>query len=47
MEARILVSPLSRVRPKADPRLSYRVLVVLDRAFSTLLGRPCVLQDEE
>jgi len=32
---------------KLDLTLSHRVLVVLDRAFSTLLGRACVLQDEE
>ena len=34
-------------RSKLDLALSHRVSVVLDRAFSTLLGRACVLQDEE
>jgi len=32
---------------KINSMVSHRVSVVLDRAFSTLLGRACALQDEE
>ena len=31
----------------SNTRILNRSLVVLDRALSTLLGRPCILQDEE
>ena len=40
-------SVLTRGGLKPDLRLPHRVSVVLDRAFSVLLGRACVLQDEK
>lgn len=38
---------IARQASEVDLESLYRVSVVLDRAFSTLLGRACVLQDEE
>lgn len=32
---------------ESKTKILHRVLILLDRSFSTLLGRPCALQDEE
>ena len=48
VETSILVSDCRRDEEQKFTReFFYRVSLVLDRAFSTLLGRACVLQDEE
>jgi hypothetical protein len=48
LEAVLLVSHTLYLNPTvSDAKPLGRSLVILDRSLSTLLGRPCVLQDEE